>query len=144
MIHHPLPLPAGVRLTVDTVFKLLKKTNKEWDWLAKEILLISDSKCREIAARCSTTDDSLKESIRFWMKRHPYASYRWIIWCLNDEGISDIPQEMHHLLEPIQGKNELEVLEILLTISYKLLFLPYAAENLMLHTMYTESEISDH
>ena len=111
-MHHPPPplLPAGVRLTVDTVFKLLKKTNKEYDWLAKKILLISDSKRREIAARCSTTYDSLKESIRFWMKRHPYASYRWIIWCFNLKGISDVPQETHYLLEPIQGKNELEVL----------------------------------
>ena len=72
--------------------------------------MISDSKRREIAARCSTTDDSLKESIRFWMKRCPHASYRWIIWWLNQEGISDVHQEMHHLLEPIQGKNELEVL----------------------------------
>ena len=113
----PPPLPAGVRLTVDTVFKLLKKTNKEWDWLADRILDISDSKRREIAARCSTTDDSLKESIRFWMKRHPYASYRWIIWCFNRQGISDVPQETHHLLEPIQGKNELEVLEILVTLA---------------------------
>ena len=51
------------------------------------------------------------------MKRCPYASYRWIIFWLNDEGISDIPQEMHHLLEPIQGKNELEILEILVTLA---------------------------
>ena len=116
-MHHPPLLPAGVRLTVDTVFKLLKKTNKEYDWLADKILDISDSKRREIAARCSNTDDRLKESIQFWMKRCPYASYRWIIFWLNYEGISDIPQEMHHLLEPIQGKNELEILEILVTLA---------------------------
>ena len=130
-MHHPPLLPAGVRLTVDTVFKLLKKTNKEWDWLAYKILLISDSKRREIAARCSTTDDSLKESIRFWMKRFPYASYRWIIFLLNFSEISDVPQEMHHLLEPIQGKNKLEVLNfdyistsVVSTVSCKLLFFP--------------------
>ena len=79
------------------------------------------------------------------MKRCPYASYQWIIFGLNCNGIRNVTQEMHHLLEPIQGKNELEILEILvtlaqvyivLTISYKLLFLPHAAETLMLHTLY--------
>ena len=99
----PLPLsPAGVRLTADTVFKLLKKTNKEWDW---EILRISHSKREEIHQRCSNKDDCLMEAIRFWMKRCPFASYQWIAYWLNFyAGLGLISQEIHHLLEPIQGK----------------------------------------
>ena len=109
--------PAGVRLTADTVFKILKKTNKEWDRLARRILGISSSKCHEIAQRCSTTDDCLMESIKFWLKRCPHASYRWIVYNLNDEGMTDISKEMHHLLEPIQGKNEWEVLLTLVLVA---------------------------
>ena len=105
------PIPsAGVRLSADTVYKLLKKTNKEWNWLADKILLIYPSKCREIAQRCSTADDCLMESINFCMKRCPYASYRLIAYQFNFCGLGAISQEMHHLLEPIQGKNEWEVL----------------------------------
>ena len=99
--------PAGVRLTADTVFKLLKKTNKEWDWLAEVILEISPSKCEEIRQRCSNEDDCLMEAIHFWMKRCPFASYRWIAYQLNNyilEKFGAISQEMHHLLEPVQGK----------------------------------------
>ena len=97
------PSPAGIRLTADAVFKLLKKTNKEWDWLAKEILVISFSKREEIRRRCSNEDDYLMEAIRFWMKRCPFASYRWIAHWLNYEGFRAISQEMHYLLDPIQG-----------------------------------------
>ena len=96
--------PTGVWLTADTVFKLLKKTNKEWDWLAAKILMIYPSKHHEIAQHCSTTDDCLMESIKFWLKRCPYASYRWIAYFLNIQEMTAISQEMHHLLEPIQGK----------------------------------------
>ena len=106
---HPLPSPLllsppGLRLTANTVFKILKKTNTEWKTLAWEILLISSSKRHEIAQRCSTTDDCLMEAIRFWMRRCPYASYQWIAFRLNLCGYGAISQEMHHFLESIQGK----------------------------------------
>ena len=110
-IHHRLLPPppsqhtAGVHLTADAVFKLLKKTNREWDQLALEILSISDSKHHEIAQRCSTEDDCLMESIQFWINKFPYASYRRIAFRLKTRGLGAISQEMHHLLEPIQGKN---------------------------------------
>ena len=73
--------------------------------------MISSSKREEIRQRCSNEDDCLMEAIRFWMKRCPFASYRWIAYQYNicedvygDEGFRAISQEMHHLLEPIQGK----------------------------------------
>ena len=101
----PLSLsPAGVRLIADTVFKLLKKTNKEWNWLAVVMLVISSSKCEEIRQRCSNEEDCLMEAIHFWMKRCPFASYRWIAYYLNLQGFRAYSREMHHLLEPIQGK----------------------------------------
>ena len=107
-IPSPLPPssspPPGVRLTANTIFKILKKTNKEWDGLAGGILGISPSKRREMAQRCSTDDDCLMEAIHFWMKKCPYASYRWIAYWLNIRGLGAISQKMHHLLEPIQGK----------------------------------------
>ena len=106
-----LPSPGG-RLTVDNVFKLLKRTNKKWDWLAEEILWISDSKRHEVSQRYSTADDCLKESIRFWMKRCPYASYRWIVYALNYRGLTDTSEEVYDLLEPVQGENEQEVLSV--------------------------------
>ena len=96
--------PAGARLTADTVFKQLKKTNEGWNWLAELILKISYSKRVEIRRRCSNEDDCLMEAIRFWMKRCPFASYRWIAFQLNYQGLRADSQEMHHLLEPIQGK----------------------------------------
>ena len=100
-------LPAGVRLTADTVFKLLKETNKEWDWLASRVLWILSSKRREITQHCSITDDCLMESIKHWMKRSPHASYRWIAYQFNISNLGTISQD---LLEPIQGKNEWVVL----------------------------------
>ena len=96
--------PLGVCLTADTVFKLLKKTNKEWDWLANLILRISSSKRREIAQRYSTADDCLMEAIGLWMKRCPSASYRWIAFQLNLWNLGAFSLEMHLLLEPIQGR----------------------------------------
>ena len=90
------------------------------------ILQILSSKCGEIRQRCSNEDDCLMEAIRFWMKRCPFASYRWIVYQLNSNGLGAISQEMHHLLEPIQGKmngrelpfNSTNIQQSLLAISF--------------------------
>ena len=60
------------------MFKLLKETGREWDDVARDILDIKSEKLDEIRDRFSTDDDRLRESIRFWLKRCPLASYRWL------------------------------------------------------------------
>ena len=77
------------------MFKLLKETGRKWDDIANNILDISSKeKLDEIRDRFSTDDDRLRESIRFWLKRHPLASYRWLAF-------TDVLTEF---VEPIPGK----------------------------------------
>ena len=77
------------------MFELLKKTDREWDDVAEDILYItSQDKHDEIRNRFSTDDDRLRESIRFWLKRFPFASYRWL-------ASRGVPTEF---VEPIQGE----------------------------------------
>ena len=89
-------LLTGVRLDEKSVFKLLKETCKDWDDIAKDVLYIDSVKKRdEIRDRFSTDDDRLRESIRFWLKRHPLASYRWLAYM-------GVPTKF---VEPLPGKN---------------------------------------
>ena len=87
-------LPTGVRLDEKSVFKLLKETGRGWDDVAGDILEIPKEKCDEIRDHFSTDDDCLRESIRFWLKRFPLASYRWLALA----GVST------EFVEPLPGK----------------------------------------
>ena len=90
-------LPAGVRLDENSVFQLLKKTGRDWDNVADNILRIDSKEKRdEIRNRFSSDDDRLRESIRFWLKRNPFSSYRWLAY----QGVST------EFVEPLPGKNE--------------------------------------
>ena len=94
----PSSVPPGVRLDENSVFELLKKTGKDWDDVAKKILCInSKDKRNEIRNRFSTNDERLRESIRFWLKRCPYASYRWLT-------TMDVLTEF---VEPVPGENDM-------------------------------------
>ena len=75
-------------LTVDNVFNELVKIAKGWRWVAEEILLISSSKCDEIAMSNTTEEVCLKEAIEFWIKRYVFSSWDFLIYRLNekDEG----------------------------------------------------------
>ena len=91
-------LPPGVRLDENSVFELLKKTGNDWDSVAEDTLLIrSKDKRDETRNRFSTDDERLRESIRFWLKRFPYASYRWL-------AANEVPTE---LVEPVPGENDM-------------------------------------
>ena len=77
------------------MFQLLKETGREWDDIAEDILVIkSEEKRDDIRNRFSTDDDRLQESIRFWLKRCPLASYRWLAF-------RDVSTEF---VEPLPGK----------------------------------------
>ena len=76
------------------MFKLLKETGKDWDDIADDILGIESEKLDEIRDRFSTDDDRLRESIRFWLKRFPLASYRYLALA----GVST------EFVEPLPGK----------------------------------------
>ena len=93
----PSSVPPGVRLDENSVFELLKKTGRDWDDVAGDVLFISDDKRDEIRNRFSTDDERLRESIRFWLKRFPYASYRWLAF-------RDVPTEF---VEPVPGENDM-------------------------------------
>ena len=76
------------------MFKLLKETGNKWDDVAMRILNISEEKLDEIRNHFSTDDDRLRESIQFWLKKCPLASYRW----LAGNGVST------EFVEPVPGK----------------------------------------
>ena len=97
-------LPAGVRLTDDNVFKVLKKANKGWKWVAKLILHISSSKCDEFERRWTTDDECLKQAIQFWLKRYVYASWRWLIFSLDHKNLEAISDGIRQFAEPLTGK----------------------------------------
>lgn len=99
-------LPPGLRLNIDNVFKVLQRTGKNWRWLAEEILWISSSKCDDIERLLANDDDRLKDAIQFWLKRHVYASWRWIIYCLALEKVLTLADhdELLDFAEPLLGK----------------------------------------
>ena len=91
-------LPTGVRLDENSVFELLKKTGRDWYDVANGTLgITSEDKLDEIRNRFSTDDERLRESIRFWLKRCPFASYRWL-------ASTGVPTE---LVEPVPGENDM-------------------------------------
>ena len=88
-------LTPGIRLDVDSVFQLLKKTGRNWNNVAESILFIqSKDKRDEIRNHFSTDDDRLRESIQFWLRRCPFASYRMLAFV----NVST------KFVEPISGK----------------------------------------
>ena len=107
MIH--LSFPSGVRLSVDNVFKVLKKIDKDWQWVAEKVLGISSSKCQLIKQNSTTTDELFTHAIRFWMKRDVVASWRFLIWILdvgNYEGLAD---EIRNYAEPLLGEGCMDI-----------------------------------
>ena len=78
------------------MFELLKKTGKDWEDVAEDILrILSKDKRDEIRNCFSTDDDHLRESIRFWLKWCTFASYRWLAHF-------DVSTEF---VEPLPGEN---------------------------------------
>ena len=96
-------LPPGLRLNAENVVRLLLKTSKDWRWLAKRILLIRfQSKLNDFQR--SNDEESLKQAVEFWLKRHVYASWRLIIWALDFEGYESVSDEIRSFSEPLLGE----------------------------------------
>ena len=51
------------------------------------LLYITITKMDDIASTCSTTDDEegLRKVVKVWMDTCPYASWRWLIWRMDEE-----------------------------------------------------------
>ena len=94
-------LPPGLRLNAENVVRLLLKTSKDWKWLADEILLISSSK---VVGGNSTDEECLQQAVGFWLKRQVYASWRWIIVCLDAYGYESVSDEIRSFSEPLLGE----------------------------------------
>ena len=61
-----------------------------WEDVGDDILFIPYSKINAIERECSTDEERLRVGVRYWLLRHPYASWRSIIWQLD--------QNEHHAL----------------------------------------------
>ena len=107
MIH--LLFLSCVRLNVDNVFKVLKKIDKDWQWVAKEVLGISSSKCQLIQQQSSSPDESLKQSILFFIKKYVDASWRILILTLDDENYGALADDIRNFAEPLLGKGCMDV-----------------------------------
>ena len=73
--------------------------------MAHRVLDVSSSKCDEIEQSCSTSDQCLKEAIRFWLKLNPFSSWRWIIHLLDDNQLTVAADEIRYYAEPLLGKS---------------------------------------
>ena len=96
-------LPPGLRLNPENVVKLLLKTSKDWRWLAKKILEILPSKL-QIFNHQSSDEECLKQAVEFWLKKFVYASWRWVILWLDDEGYGSVSDEIRSLSERLLGE----------------------------------------
>lgn len=99
-------LPTGLRLNTENVFQVLQRTGKTWRWLAKNILVISPSKCDDIERCWKNDDDRLNDAIEYWLKRCVYASWRWIIYFLADTTFLALSDELVVIAEPLLGKRK--------------------------------------
>ena len=96
-------LPPGLRLNAENVVRLLLKTSKDWKWLAREMLWIwSQSKLEDFQR--SNDEESLQQAVGFWLKRQVYASWRLIIFTLDDEGYESVSDEIRSFSEPLLGE----------------------------------------
>ena len=75
-----------------------------WRGAGNDILRIPDSKLDAIERECSTDEERLRVCVQYWLLRDPYASWRRIIWTLDDCEHSAIADTIRSYAEKLTGE----------------------------------------
>ena len=110
-ISDPPSLSTGARLTADNVVKILQqmivpaglKKGEKWEFIGRYILEISDDKLKEITSTCTTDEQRLQVMVTFWLQKCPCASWRWLIWKLEQYDNPDLTKQIYGFAEPLTG-----------------------------------------
>ena len=107
----PLSLSTGARLTADNVVRILQQVIvpegweelKKWEFTGRWILDMSYDKLKEITSTCTTDEQRLQVMVTFWLQKCPYASWRWLIWNLEQCINPDLTKQIYGFAEPLTG-----------------------------------------
>lgn len=102
----------GVDNVVAVLLQHLKVPEEHFDtkvwrrprFIGSHILWLSLLVVDEILSTCTYNEhDQLKKLVTFWILRCPLASWRWLIWRLEDCHLSETAKEILHNAEPLTG-----------------------------------------
>ena len=107
----PLSLSIGARLTADNVVRILQQVIvpevleklKKWEFIGRYILNVSYDKRKEISSTCTTDEQRLQVIVTFWLQKCPYASWRYLIWKLEQWRNPDLAKQIYGFAEPLTG-----------------------------------------
>ena len=115
----PLSLSTGARLTADNVVRILQQVIvperlelKKWKFTGRWILEISYDrfilhvsydKRKEITSTCTTDEQRLQVMVTFWLQKCSYASWRYLIWRLEQWHNPDLSKQIYGFAEPLTG-----------------------------------------
>ena len=107
-ISDPLSLSTGARLTAYNVVRILQQVIvpeelKKWEFIGRFILDISYDKRKEITSTCTTDEQRLQVMVTFWLQKCPCASWRWLIWKLEQYDNPDLSKQIYGFAEPLTG-----------------------------------------
>ena len=75
-----------------------------WEDVSSDILRIPRSKRNAIEKECSTDEERLRVGVQYWLLRYPYASWRRIIWGLDDHKHHAIADTIRSYAEKLTGQ----------------------------------------
>ena len=75
-----------------------------WRDVSNKILWIPDSKRDAIERECSTDEERLRVGVQYWLLRDPYASWRRIIWRLDDYKHRALADTIRSYAEKLTGE----------------------------------------
>ena len=79
-------------LSIDNVVSALKSLTEEWRRVGRE-LYITSTAMDVMESECSTPSQCLRAVIRYWLLKDPLASWRRLIWLLDEQkdfhGVTD-------------------------------------------------------
>ena len=94
---------------MDNILKGLKEVN--WETLCGKtrtvfgggVLHLHHSRWKQIEMQYTTDDDCKKAAVQFWIRSHPYASWRLLITKLYWEEEHSVAQHLHRYAEKLTG-----------------------------------------
>ena len=77
--------------------------SEQLHYVALEILWLSSAKYKEIVESCSSDNECLLKLVNCWIECCPDASWRWLIWKLEEHKFKKVANKIRHHAEPLTG-----------------------------------------
>ena len=100
-------LSTAARLTADNIVKILQQVivpagrwnGEKCEFICRLIL----SHGKQSTSVGTTEEQRLREMVTFWLLKCPYASWRWLIWTLEEWDNPDLVKQLYGFAEPLTG-----------------------------------------